>query len=383
MLTDDVLNHNRQYDIPQETIDNEITILLNKLESQTGFDPHVKFDPKVHLLHKDEDYDKTKVYKLSELNITKTHVEPISDTAVTQPFPLFTKEACDIMKWESFQTESIKKYGKLPRLAKGNTTTDLQICGFIKNAPFTYDAWMHPETQKIVDKYAGVELKMMFDYEIAHINASLIDHKKPVGANKIQTKKTSDKGEIKTLYDWHYDSNSFVIVLMLSTNDEMEGGKTSLKDGDENIIEVDDPKIGYATILQGRVIRHIAPKPISNDERISSVCGYIPKSLDIPDTTVLTSFKPSVLPRSLHNEYYPEWVNYRMERIEQRLHDKRLKILENLKQGGIFDQNEFIRFAKDIENYLQTTWNEFEVVCDDLEYPPKLYSIPYKDLPDV
>lgn len=382
MLTEEVLNHNKQYDVPQETIDNEIALLLKKIESKPGFDSRAKFDPEIHLLHGDEDYEKTKVYKLSELSITKTHVKPVSDVAVTHPFPLFTEAACDMMKWDAFQNDSVTKYGKLPRLAKGNTITDLQICGFAKPGTFSYDAWMHPKTQEIIDKYAGLELKMMFDYEIAHINASLIDHSKPTGEVK-QSKAGENEKDMKTVYDWHYDSNTFVIVLMLSTNDEMEGGKTGLKDGNENIIEVDDPKVGYATLLQGRVIKHVAPKPISNDERISSVCGYIPKSIHVPDTTVLTSFKPSVLPRSLHNEYYPQWVDYRLQRIEDRLRDKRAELMEALRKGEIFDQLKFVNFAKDIEQYLQKTWNEFEVVCDEIEYPPKLYSIPYNDLPEI
>lgn len=371
LVDKNILNGSPSHLIPDKVINGEIKELVQNLEATPNFDPHTVFDPEKHILFKDEDYGKFKILTLSELGINKTHVPTISDTGVTNPFPLFTEEACNIMKWEAFQVESLKKYGRLPKLAKNSTNLDFQICGYIKQAPFTYAAWTHPRTQEIIDKIAGVKLKIMFDYEIAHINASLINKDYPVG------EKLGKEGNLEdSVYDWHYDSNSFVIVLMLSTNDEMIGGKTGLKDGDEKIVTVDDPKIGYATILQGRVIKHIATKPITNHERISSVVGYIPDDIEVPDTTVLTSFKPSVLPRSIHDEYYPEWCEYRFKRIEDMLANKRKQLF---KAEGHFDQEGFIEFCKGVEDYLQKTWNEFEV-CGEKEHPPKIYSVPYKDL---
>lgn len=369
-VSEDVLNGSVSYKIPESVVNSEIKDLVDNLERQPNFNPHVEFDPAKHIIFKDDDIGKFRRLTLAELGISKTHVPAISDLGVTDPFPLFSEEACNIMKWEAFQTQSVKKYGRLPRLAKNATNLDLQICGYIKSAPFTKAAWTHPRTQEIVDKIAGVELKIMFDYEISHINASLINKNHPVG------EKLGKDGSLDSVYDWHYDSNSVVVVLMLSTNSDMIGGKTGLRDGQENILTVDDPKVGFATLLQGRVVRHVATKPITNHERIGSVVGYVPKSVEIPDTTVLTSFKPSVLPRSIHDEYYPEWCDYRLSRIQEMIENKRQQLF---KIEGHFDQQKFIDFCKDVEQYLQKTWNEFEVVCND-EYPPKLYSTPYKDL---
>ncbi|CUM66563.1 uncharacterized protein PRCAT00004232001 [Priceomyces carsonii] len=378
MLTEEVLNGNKLYDIPKDTIDNEIQTLMENLQAKKGFNPYQDFDPEKHLLYKDGDYEKVRTLTLNELGINKTHVPPISEVAVSDPFPLFTEEACEIMKWEAFQRKSVTKYGKLPIMSKGGTSTDVQVCGYTDYAPFTVAAWKHPKTQAIIDKFAGVELQIMFDYEIAHINASLIDQSKPRG--KIAPSKSGKDKDSKAVFDWHYDSNSFSVVLMLSTNDEMEGGKTGLRAGNEEVVFVDGPKVGYATILQGRVVKHIATKPVSNDERISSIVGYIPKSLHVPDTTVLTTFRPSVSPRSLHDEYYPQWMEYRFKRIEARLADKRQEIMRNLKDGKRFDQLEVVEFCKDISQYLFKSWNEFESVVENEIFPPKVFSTPYNEL---
>ncbi|EGV63717.1 hypothetical protein PSN45_004214 [Yamadazyma tenuis] len=369
-LTEDVLNGSPSLKIPSETINKEIAEFLDSLESQPKFNPNIKFDPNEHILYKDEDYDTFRKLTLQDLGIHKTHVPRVSDLAVTDPFPLFTKEACDMMKWESFQLKCLDKYGRLPKLARGFTSLDFQICGYINHAPFTKAAWTHPRTQEILNNIAGINLKIMFDYEIAHINASLINKDFPVG------QKMGEEADMATIYDWHYDSNSFVIVLMLSTNDDMIGGKTGLIDGNERVISISEPKVGYACLLQGRVVRHVATKPVTNHERISSVVGYIPESVEITDTTVLTSFKPSVLPRSIHDEYYPAWCEYRFSRLEEMLKHKK----EQLKRKeGHFDQKDVIAFCKQLEDYVLKTYNEFELY-DNPPYPPKIYSTPYNDL---
>lgn len=382
MLTEEILNGSPSFKIPQETFDNEITTLLKKLEIKPGFNPHAEFDPDIHILYKDEDFDNTRKLTFGDLDIPKTHVPPISDIAISDPFPLFTEEACNIMKWEAFQRENVEKYGRLPKMATGATSIDFQVCGYTKNSPFTIAAWKHPRTQEIINKFAGVRLKIMFDYEIAHINASLIDSRKPVGYEVEKPKEQGDHKdkEDKAVFNWHYDSNSFTVVLMLSTNEQMQGGKTGLKDGDDKTIYVDGPKIGYANVLQGRVIKHIATKPTSNDERISSIVGYIPESCDVPDTTVVTTFRPSVAPRSIHDEYYPQWMDYRFKRIEERLAKKRKELLERLENGQRFDQLEVVEFCKDVSKYLEKSWNEFEAVVENEVFPPPLFSIPYKDL---
>ncbi|CUM66577.1 uncharacterized protein PRCAT00004246001 [Priceomyces carsonii] len=379
LYTKELIDGLRAYDLPQVVIDNEVRTLIEKIESIEGFNPTQKFDPERHILFKEGDFQKTKILKLPELGITKTHVDPITDVAVTEPFPLFTEEACNIMKWEAFLRSTIQKYGRVPIMAKKITSTDFQVCGYSEHAPFTVAAWKHPRVQEIINKFAGVGLKIMFDYEIAQINASLVDNKKPIGKVKAANH-SQDPEELGAVFDWHYDSNSITVVLMLSTNDNIDGGKTGLKNGSEEVVFIGDPKVGYATLLQGRVVKHVACKPFSNDERISSVVGYIPESLDVPDTTVLTTFRPSVAPRSIHNEYYPQWIDYRFKRVEDRLKRKRQQLMSRMRNGESFEQIDVVEFCKDISDYLMKSWNEFECIQDSNNYPPALFSIPYKDL---
>ncbi|CUM66506.1 uncharacterized protein PRCAT00004172001 [Priceomyces carsonii] len=380
MLTESIINGNLEFNVPVDVIDNEVADLIIKLELKEGFDPHVVFDPAKHIIYKDSDFDEVKKFTLDDLKISKTQVTPISNLAVTDPVPIFSEEACDIMKWEAFQRKNIEKYAKSPSFSRYISATDFQISGYLDSAPFTLAAWKHPRTQDIINKFADINLKTMFDYEIATLNTSLVDSRK-----KIETEKSNEELEelsedSKALFDWHYDSTSFTAVLMLSTNDDMSGGKTGLKNGNEEVIYINGPKKGYVTILQGRVVKHIATKPLSNDERISSIVAYIPESIHVPDTTVLTTVRPSVSPRSLYNEYYPQWIDYRFKRIEAQLADKRLELLKKMKEGKRFEQLEVVSFCKDISEYLKKSWVEFESVVENEVFPPEVFKLPYKDL---
>lgn len=351
---------------PSFRISEEATPQINKfrdaLEAIPGFDPSVKFDPKIHLIQAKDVH----THNLSELNITNTHVPSISDIASTDPFPLFTPEAVAIMKWEAFRPEALRDYGRKSGKAVEVAPTDFQICGYIHQAPFTKAAWTHPETIAIISKLAGVELKFMFDYEICHINANLVDESRPVG------EMVRSKDSAASVYDWHFDSNSFVVVLMLSAPEDMMGGSTGLEDGNGNVLYVEGPREGYATVLQGRVVRHIATKPLTNHERISAVGGYVPVSAAVPDTTVFTSFKPLVMPRSNHDEYYREWCEYRFDRLEKmvQLGQKRLAAGEyggRLARDGAagdsgrhFDQKAVVEWCEEMKDFLESTYNEFE-----------------------
>jgi hypothetical protein len=96
----------------------------------------------------------------------------------------------------------------------------------IRRAPFTYAAWRHPETLKLVSQVAGIELVPAYDTEIANINLAFND--------------TVPKEEVQEVmpdisFNWHYDSYPFVCVAMLSDCTGMIGGETVLKlpSGDE------------------------------------------------------------------------------------------------------------------------------------------------------
>jgi hypothetical protein len=81
-----------------------------------------------------------------------------------------------------------------------------------------------------VSKIAGVDLVPVIDYEIGHVNISVL-------------KEGTDGSDMqKPVVDWHSDSYPFVCVLMLSDTDGMVGGETALKTGSGDIMKVRGPE---------------------------------------------------------------------------------------------------------------------------------------------
>jgi hypothetical protein len=121
-------------------------------------------------------------------------------------------------------------------------------------APFTYDAWHHPETLSIISKIAGVELVPEMDFEIGHINFSVKSEKDTQKEREeIESQKRlfeEDEGiagcpweDDKPVVGWHTDSYPFVCVLMLSDCTDMVGGETALCTGDGDILKVRGPQM--------------------------------------------------------------------------------------------------------------------------------------------
>lgn len=386
MLTEEILNENHHLDIAESTIENEIYNIVEDLKKKPGFNPNLKFDPKVHLA-----FDPTKELKrttFEDLKIFKTHVEKISNTAAIEPFSLFTDDAIDMMKYEVFSnTEVLRKYGRKSATGFNTSDRDFVVSGFSEVTPFCREAWTHPETLKIFSDLMGVDLYMPHCFNQSHINASLAPRKRGDPAPQesqedFQAMKElqDQKGdEIPSAISWHYDSVPLVCVLMLSAPPNMIGGETGIRDGDEKVIRIADPKEGQASVLQARVIKHIATKPLNKCDRISYVVSFLPKDPSAYDSTCATSERPGAVPTFTNDRFYPNFVNYRMDRVKQRLDLYQKKIMEQYQMGGKFDQLEAIDFMKDIESYLHRTWHEFEAVSDT-PYPPPLFKIPYKDL---
>ena len=119
-------------------------------------------------------------------------------------------------------------------------------------APFTYDAWNHPETLSIISKVAGVDLVPVMDLEVAHINFSVKSEKETKDElaviNKQKEYYDADEGiggcpweDDKPVVGWHTDSYPFVCVLMLSDCTNMVGGETALRTGFGDVRKVRGP----------------------------------------------------------------------------------------------------------------------------------------------
>lgn len=384
MLTEEIINGNHKYDIDEDVLTYDILKVSEEIKQKPILFNDFEFDPDVHLAF--DERKSIKKHTLQDLGIEKTHCQTITDVAAVEPFPLFTEDAIEIMKWELFlNPDIIRECGRRVNLAVGSSSKDFQVSGFADNTPFTKAAITHPRTIQIMSKLAGLALKIPHVYSMAHINASLKERRNETSVESDEELReklagqNSNADNIPSSVSWHYDSTPMVCVLMLEAPSNMIGGETCLRMGNENIFRVDGPRKGHATLLQGRVVKHIATKPLNNADRISLVVSFIPEEVDMPDTTVAVSESPSATPSFLNDKFYPNYVNYKFERIEQRLRKFRLNLMENYKKKEKFDQVQTIDFCKDIEKYLSGVYKDFEAISD-APYPPKLFSTPYSQL---
>ncbi|KAI9899855.1 hypothetical protein N3K66_004117 [Trichothecium roseum] len=237
----------------------------------------------------------------------------ISPNAVSDPFPLFSEEAVRQIRAEVFSEECLR---------------DRQFCStFNKNmvrgmgpalAPFTYDAWHSPELVKAVSQVAGVDLVPSMDFEVANINIAVNNQSAPATAPTPEGK-DAPLGDGLSSVAWHYDSFPFVCVVMLSDCTDMVGGETALRTPSGEIMKVRGPAMGTAVILQGRYIEHQALKALGARERISMVTCFRPRSPHVKDETVLTGVRGI----SYKSEMYTQYMEYRLDNLEERVRAKK------------------------------------------------------------
>lgn len=310
------------------------------------------FDPKVHLC-----YVPGQQKSMAELGVSSD--KRISDVGCAVPFPLFTEEAVDIMRQELLRGPVFDDCAFSSSLVGKSST---QVRGWTKkHGPFTDAAWKHPEVIKAVSQMAGVNLVPVFDYEIAHANVAFKSaEEQQQDAEKIAYRKMNPESEAEdfengeAVLGWHFDSYPFVCVLMLSDTTEMIGGETVIHSDKGEISRVADPKKGWVTVLQGRVVEHLASKPIGGAERITFVTSYRPEDPLMNDDSVMTT----VSPISDKNELYTDWVEYRMKLLSSRLLALASKVREGREKGENFNLDAVREYLVDQENYIKRTYGE-------------------------
>ncbi|KAA8898758.1 hypothetical protein FN846DRAFT_200119 [Sphaerosporella brunnea] len=294
------------------------------------------FDPSRHLAYNAMPSRHT----MSEIGYENTGVSQI---AVSEPFELFTPEAVRTMRNEVLSDEVWDNCRFASSIAA------CQLRGMApKYAKFVYDAWMNPETLRIISGVAGVELVPVMEYEIGHINISVNDD--PDG-----------KTQAAPVVGWHKDSYPFVCVLMLSDATEMKGGETALRTGSGDIMKVRGPQMGSAVVLQGKYIDHIALPSTNARERITMVTSFRPKDPMITDDSHLVTVRPI----SDLNEMYNQWTDYRVEIAQERCHNLIKKLRENKRVGRDFDVIGVKDKLSDLIKLLTKTRDE---IVDPAEY---------------
>jgi hypothetical protein len=195
-----------------------------------------------------------------------------------------------------------------------------------KYAKFMYEAWTHPATLEAISTAAGTDLEIIMPYEIGHTNIQMGPLGKgnifniPLSAENPQSLLLSEwtEGESDlarpTVY-WHHDSYPFVCVVSLSVPTSTQfGGETALKRKDGSILKVPCPPEGWAVVLQGGLIEHVALRAFGYGERITMVTSYRPRDPRVRDDSVLTTVRPV----SKLAELYEQWFRYRSEVLKRR-----------------------------------------------------------------
>lgn len=379
-----------EYKVPKKTVENEVASLVANLEATPGFNPNLKFDPKTHIIFSEGDYKKTKKFTLNDLQIEKTHLEPLNNFGAVFPFKLLSQEAVNMLLWEALQPQIIENYARIPNHATGNTRLDFHIGGHFKYAPFTESLVKSKEISQIVSTFVGHKLRPVWDSDLLQINVSLASddleeqmkyypQTQEAIDRELARQDASDGNDIPSTVGVHYDSISVPLVIMLDLPKEAQGGQTTIITGNNKATRVPDPPAGSGTLIQGRVMRHLASKPVTNHNRISFVVSFATGVEGELDNCVMTTVKPSVLPKNEYNKFYNDWIDYKFTKMETHLRMLKEEVKRNYEAGVEFDQETFVRKCMKAEDYFHNIYAEMECV-ENKPYPPAHFNIPYADL---
>ncbi|KAM9939025.1 hypothetical protein OXX80_001485 [Metschnikowia pulcherrima] len=376
-LSADILAGNVRKSISEETYNRSLAETFTELTAKnSGFKTAV-FDPQKHLAYyaqgplQQHKYENTRRITMEELGLTnKLQISPIG---VSDPFPLFTDAAIDIMRAEILQKDAFLKHARISY--NSTSSLDCVLRGYVKEkdevfTPFTYAAWTHPKTMELVSTMAGVDLQIVMDYEIAHVNIGITDDATAAAQRsehamaqreQLFSGENPEDAEIPAIVGWHHDSYPFVCVLMLSDTSDMIGGETYLRMGDGKLARVSGPQKGSAAVLQGRLIKHLAPKPLGAAERITMVTSYRAKNPQLHDGSVLGTVKPEINYGSKYSEFYRQWVEYRAEVMKARLD----ALTSSMKEDACFNKVATTSALREIEDYLKHTYKEMEMTSEE------------------
>lgn len=317
----------------------------------------VKFDPEIHLAFSQDVFASTKRLTMKELQINEPNA--ISEIGGTNPFPLFTEEAVQIMRAQFLRQSVFEKYGRISNYSMGDETS-VQVRGYARACPFIYQAWTHPKTLAIISKMAGVDLEIIFDYEIAHANVTLQSKQKAAEERKKFDQTPQYDPASDAIVSWHNDSYPFVCVLMLSDAQGMVNGETVIRKGNGEVAKIPDPKLGWACVLQGRYIRHFASRAIGGTERITHVTSFKARDVWQRDDSFFGHIIPEVHYVTQYNQFYPDYASYRATYIAKQCEALSKEVLRKRENGEDFDKeatmNAFLKMAE----YLRDTVKETE-----------------------
>lgn len=336
---------------------------LDKAKTAPPTAPPTTFDPEKHLCFRPPKGFIT----LKELGLSEELA--ISPVAITQPFPLFTIEGVKEMRADLFRKEVLGKHGS--RTFKGC----YKIRGYSQDTPFVDQVWRSKAVLDACSQAAGMDLAVIYDYEIGHVNVQfdatantpsitdILPSAIPPALDDRPAAVTSaaEDAEMPAIGNWHTVSYPWVCAVTLSDPSHITGGEIGIRCGDGSTLKVRSPGIGWAVMMQGGRVNHIALRAVGTGERISMATSFRPRDPNVRDISTLVNVKPS----SRCDELFRQWSSYRLDVISKRAADFKAKLdaTENMTASEI--RNAVMAWKNEQMEYLNHTTNE--MLGDDRE----------------
>jgi hypothetical protein len=335
-------------------------------EGRPSEDCAVKFDPARHMAFEPP----SEVITLKELLLSEDNA--CSPVAITKPFPLFSLEGVTAMRRDVFRKEVVQRHGQ--KIAPGV----YKMRGYSQDAAFVDAVWRSPEVVAACSRAAGVDLELMFDYEIGHVNVQvdeLADKPNlwdvlPPAVPKARPDDDPDLlpvavvdsdsvNRLRSVRDWHVDAYPWVCVCMLSDPAGMVGGETAIEKGDGSVVKMLGPGVGYAVMMQGGCVNHAALRAYGGGgERVTMVTSFRARDPLLKDMSTLHITNQS----SRLEELFVQWATYRMDVLSQRAAAIKDEIEAAGRRGRPLSADAIRRkmddWVREQTSYLETTCRE-------------------------
>ncbi|CAE7463161.1 Kifc2 [Symbiodinium sp. CCMP2456] len=173
--------------------------------------------------------------------------------------------------------------------------------------------------------------------------------------------------EAAKVFDWHHDSNSFVLLVNLSEiPEDGRGGGTLMQEASGAAHEVRAPGPGWAYIMQGKRVLHAA-NASENWTRIVSVISFCSK-----DTLAAESLEEDTVDLHLARNYTDhavldkEYAAYRLSRSMEKLCFLRDRFLDEEANNfsSLVRREDFVRHLEHLIRNLQITSSSLQMLTD-------------------
>ena len=308
------------------------------------------FEPEAHLVQDGP----TKCWTMPELGFEADPTTGLGDYAMCEPFRLLTDEGVAMVR------DEVERLRELTRGSSPMAPNVLRAVGDF--SPFLYDLTSSEELATLVSNAVRTSvIAHPMTSERAHVNMSL-----PIGGSSslfappprttaAAAAAAEDEASLGFQFDWHFDSQPFVCIMMLSDMPEHPvGGQTLIRKSNGEVVKLQYPGAGYAYILQGSAIEHLALSA-SNYNRVTMITSFIgadPATRDLSDLRCSSTY-------THHGWVASEYVRYRLQRLASRAGQRSLGSFASRSR---FDNDAAKSELDQLLQYVQHTRNSLDVI---------------------